>query len=52
MRYVFLLSLLTLGCASKKQIQATPGVHKYDHCKEISIDAKDRTVTVVCPLDK
>jgi hypothetical protein len=41
-----------LGCAEKKQrhITATPGVHHYRGCKEVSIDVKNNTVTVICPL--
>jgi hypothetical protein len=51
MRVLLILCALMSGCAAKhrQSTSMAPGVHKYSNCHEVSIDAKNDTVTVICP---
>lgn len=47
---VLVFCLFLVGCAEKRPV--TGRVIRYQHCKEISVDAKTGDVTLKCPAIK
>jgi hypothetical protein len=47
-----LLLLLLLGCAAKRPASSPVKVIRYQHCHEVSVDAKTKEVTLICPEAK